>query len=449
VGSTISLATLGVIVVSTVAYGQQSPPPPASAPLAASGAANPTSLLTPDVTEPERQGVLDRPRPDFDALGLRAGSFLAFPNAEVTENYDSNVFATTNSVKSDFFTELRPGLSLRSDWNNNALTFDVSGDIKRYAKLVSENVSNLSASAGGRLDVEHDVYFLGGAGYQLAHEDRASPDSVQNTKSPIEYHLATANLGYVHQPGRLGFRVDGLINSYSYENGETAAGGVGTIIETDRNRTEYSVTPRLQYELVTGYHAFVQASANMRDYEHKLDQFGFNKSSKGYETDIGTAFQLGAVMNGDVFIGYLDQSYDDHRLADVSGVAFGGSLLWNVTAITSIRGALTRTVQETSISSTGSVVLDASSYLQTTAGVSIEHELRRNFLLTGGFSYANQEFRGITRTDDTYETKLGMRYLINRNLTADLTYSYRTRSSDAVGNDYDRSLAGVKIRAQF
>ena len=38
--------------------------------------------------------VLDRPKPELDPLGVRAGSFLIFPKVEVGTAYDDNVFAT-------------------------------------------------------------------------------------------------------------------------------------------------------------------------------------------------------------------------------------------------------------------------------------------------------------------------------------------------------------------
>ena len=46
--------------------------------------------------------VTARPRPDFDALGIRAGGFLIFPSVTVDGQYNDNVFATDENEEEDF-----------------------------------------------------------------------------------------------------------------------------------------------------------------------------------------------------------------------------------------------------------------------------------------------------------------------------------------------------------
>jgi hypothetical protein len=394
----------------------------------------------PEATNPERQSVLQRGRPDYDPLGITAGSFVIFPQVDVDEAYNSNVFVTTNSAKGDFITSLLPSVAVNSNWNSDALNFTASGNINRYAKQVSENNSNASASVNGRLDVERDIYFTGILGYQLLHEDRTSPDTVVNQKNPIEYQLATAKAGFVREPGRLGLRVDGEADWLSYNNGVTSTGT--TIPETDRNHAVYIGTPRVQYEIAPGYHAFIKTPFNDRVYQNTRDHTGFDRNSKGYEVDAGTALDLGHVLTGEIYVGYLDQGYDDSRLKTVSGANFGGNLLWNVTAVTSLRLSAIRTVEETTLS-------PASSYLQTVVSPSVEHELMSNVLLTSGFNYMVQDFQGVTRTDDTYAATAGLRYLINRNASVGLDGTYQWRRSNAALTDYDQDIVLAKLRLQL
>jgi hypothetical protein len=327
------------------------------------------AIPAPETTLPERQSVLERARPDYDPLGIRMGSFLVFPLARLAEAYDSNVFATTTNKKDDFYTILSPSVAVQSDWNVHSLGFRASSDTKRYASLVSENVTNFAVRGDGRYDILRDIYANAGAGYQLLHEDRSSPDSV-NGKQPVEYHVTSANLGYVHEPGRLGARVNAIVDSYSFNNATSSTGA--NIDQHARDRIVYSMTPRLSYEIVPGYHAFVQGSGNGRDYVRKFDAQGFQRSSKGWEADVGTAIDFTHVINGEVFAGYLSQSYDDSRLKTASGFAFGGNLLWNVTQLTSIRGTVARTVEETTQFTTiGGVVTDSSGYIQSLTKVAV------------------------------------------------------------------------------
>lgn len=401
-------------------------------------------LQPPEATVAERQSVLQRPRADYDPLGIQAGSFLLFPYLNVAETYNSNVYATTSNEKSDFVTYIRPSVELQSNWNTDALTFQANGDIREYASQSSEDNSNFSAFLNGRKDVERGLYLIGSASYQLLHEDRTDPNAITNAKEPIEYELATGGIGFVHETGRIGFRIEGTINDYSYQNGVFASGA--PVIETDRNRIEYTGTVRVSYELVPGYNAFVQGSGNDRSYQDKFDQGGYQRSSSGYVVDVGTAFALGPTLNGEVYVGYLNQSYDDSRLSSPSVPTFGASLLWNVTQLTSIRGTVARTVEET-------IIAPASSYLQTQVSLGVEHELLRNVLLSGKFTYALQDYQGGGRSDDYYEADAQVRYMLTRNLSTGLDINYSTRSSNSVGvaegANYDRTLVAANIRLQF
>jgi hypothetical protein len=148
---------------------------------------------------------------------------------------------------------------VRSDWNVHALEFSAKGDTRRDVSQANENVTGFAVRGDGRLDILRDIYALGGAGYQLLHDDRSSPDSV-NGKKPVEYHVTSANLGYVHELGRLGARADATIDSFSFNNATASTGA--TINQRDRDRIVYTVAPRLTYEIVPAYNAFAKLSGN-------------------------------------------------------------------------------------------------------------------------------------------------------------------------------------------
>jgi hypothetical protein len=394
----------------------------------------------PEASTPERQDVLQRGRPDYDPLGLRAGGFLIFPTADVTESYDSNVYALQTGVKGDFYSTLSPTIQATSDWPVHAVNLRLHADTKRYSTDVTEDVSNYSALASGRLDVVEGVYISGGAGFEEGHEDRSSPNSLTNQKTPTEYRLTTGNLGFVHEVGYLGLRLDSGINYYDYSNG-TTNGGI-PIVETDRDRVEIGVVPRLTYEVLPGYHAFVKVPVNWREYTTKIDTTGLHRSSFGYEVDAGTAVDLGHLLNGEAFVGYHEQDFEDARLAAAQGPTFGGNILWNVAEAISLRGLVTRTIEEiTSIS--------ASSITQTAFNLSGQYEALPNLLLSAQAGYVTQVFNGTPRIDDLYSGELSARYLINREMSAELNASYHQRDSNVSGNNYRREVVFARIRFQM
>lgn len=404
--------------------------------------------LAPYPPPPEFTTIMARSRPDYDRLGVRAGGFLLYPSIGLSETYDSNIFATQSNTADDFYTTLAPSLSVLSDWSRHAVALNASGQFKWYAKHSSEDVNNANLNAQGRLDIERGSYIAASAAYALQHEDRSSPDSFANIKQPTQYTTSTGYLGYVHDEGRIGLHADASVTSYSYNNNVTFGGQA--VNEEDRNHVEYDGSLRVSYEILPQqpYQAFVRVLGNSRQYNSvDLNQLALTghtarRNSNGFEVDAGTAIELTRILTGDIYVGYIEQDYQSPLFQSTSGVGFGGDLLWSITDIDTIKGALSRTVVETDIANT-------SSAQETNLSLSAEHELRRNIVLVGALGYIHDDYQGITRSDDTYAGSVGARYFLNRvwRATADVTYSHR--ASNVSGVDYSRLTGTIGVEAGF
>src|SRR5665213_960707 len=404
------------------------------------GSASAQVIPSPEAAIPERQSVLQRARPEYNPLGLPVGSFFVLPSIDVIEAWNSNIFATPTNDVSDFVTTFQPAVTVASDWNNHSLTFVLGDQTNLYATHPDETVNNLTAAVAGRFDVQRDVYFSGGGSAQLLHEDRSSPNAATTGKFPTEYHVIDGNAGFVHDTGRLGLRFNTAVDSYSYNDNVTTTGFV--IPQKFRDNIQYSAIPRVTYEIIPGYHAFIQMPVNEREYVSHADAAGFYRSSHGYEGDIGTALNLGSLVNGEVYVGYLRQEYEDRRLSTAQGFGGGASLLWNITELTSLRFAASRTVQETDID-------PASGMLESSGKIAVEHELMRNVLLTASGTYFNDLFVGTKRSDNNYNAGIGARYLLNRNFSLELDANFAHRDSNVSGVNYDQEITGLKFRAQL
>jgi hypothetical protein len=410
--------------------------------------------------------VLSRPRPDYDPLGIRLGSFIVHPSVGVAETYDSNIFATQTGAVSDFYFTGSPGVSIASDWNRHSLAFTANGQFKQYASHSSENVNNATTDLRGRYDISNGQYFIADGGYALLHEDRASPDSTTAQAHPTEYHVTGGYLAYVRELTRIGLRVDGTVTSYDFNNQFTNAQIL--VPEQDRDRIEYVVAPRVSYEFIPGYQAFVRALGNVRQYnqqdqtllhpdpgDFRITNPSARRNSKGYEFDAGATIEVTRIVTAEIYVGYLHQEYESPLFPDVSSPAFGGNLLWNVTPLTSLKGSFSQSVAETTLVVAAPTAANpfaeqaASASRETNLQLTAEHELLRNLILTGSVGYVRDDYRGITRTDNTYGTDIGARYLMNRNIrvTADLSYS--KRDSNVPNSSYDRVIGIVGATLGF
>jgi hypothetical protein len=397
----------------------------------------------------ERQAAGERLRPEFEEPGLRLGSFIVKPAADLSERYDSNIFGTNSNARSDFITALDPELHIGSNWSSNAVNFDARGDFQKFISHSSEDQANGDFRASGRLDILRGQYLEGAAEYRTDHEARYSAESQATaaqaggfSRYPTQYSVLGGRFSYVYAPTRLGFAVDGTVDEYQYSN-EPINGG-GTAINDDRNRAEFSLSPRVSYELETGTRIFGQVSGNSRQYNTKFDATPnhYQRSSTGYAAIGGVQLNQGGIISGEVFAGYQDQRYDDARLSDNAGLYLGGSLLWNVTRLTSLRFIASRSVQET-------ILTGSSGFWDTEFDARAEHELLRNVILNADIIYGLNQYQGINRNDNMITADAGARWKFNPNFSAGILALWQNRSSTQSVNSFDKQVLMVDVRAGF
>lgn len=388
---------------------------------------------------PRGQTVMERPRPDYDPLGVRLGGFLFHPGFAVRQEFNSNVFATQRNRISDFITVLQPSFNLQSDWNNHSLGFYGGASIGRYWDETNENYEDFTLGTSGRLDVTRDTQLFGALSYRLLHEERSSPDDVGG-REPTRYSIASAMLGAQHRLNRLAFRLDGTADRYRFRN--TKAFGGGSIDQSGRDRDQFGLKLRTSYEFAPLREVYLLTGVNKRRYQEARDNAGFDRDSKGFEIAAGILYDLTGVTFLDLFVGYSEQDYQDRRLKTARGVSGGLKLIWNVTRLTTVTGLLSREIEETT-------QLGASSYFATKSEVRIDHELQRNVIVSGHVGYQNDDFEGIRRDDDYYRVGVGARYLINRNFSAEGGYTFRKRDSNVTNADFNENVIYLRLSGRL
>ena len=407
----------------------------------------PGGSLEPAAVGPNTETVMGRPRPDYDPLGIRVGAWVFGPAAALVGTYNSNIFATQKGAISDFLVTESPSLSVKSDWNQHAVALSMSGSLTQHVRRSTEDVNNASVDLAGRYDIGYGQYISADALYQLNHEDRSSPNAVFG-KNPTEYKVMGLDLAYVHMVGRLGYRVDSTLTSYSWNNQSSSTGT--TLNQHFRDRNEYVIAPRVQYEIIPGYNAFVRALANERQYfSQECGSLvscpapgGIRRNSHGWEVDAGTAIEITRITTAELYVGYLEQDYENPLLKSVTGIGFGGNIIWNVTPITTVRGSFSQSVAETTL-------IPASSSRETNVQLTVEHELLRNVLLLGSVGFVHDDYQGFNRTDDTFGVDAGVRYLLNRNWSATADFNYSRRDSNIPLGGYSRIIGIASIKYGF
>lgn len=393
------------------------------------------ALVAPDVVlaqQPEDPNVTvtGRSRPEYDPLGIRAGSFIIFPEIGVTESYSDNVALDEDDEQSDFVTQIEPLVELQSQWSRHALGLEVGADIAFHAEESDEDYQDFFALGQGLLDISRQTNLSANTELRLAHEGRDDPEDPGDDELTNVY-IFGGGLALEHQINRLGFTVGGDVQRNVYEDDEE-----------DRNANIYDFLLRTSYEVSPRLDTFVEGRYNIEDRDDDVDANGIERDTNGYEARLGVGLDITSVLFGEAFAGYRLQQFAEDDFDDETGVSFGVDLNWNPTQLTSIGFSGARDFRPTDEGG-------AASNFRTDFGITIDHEFLRNVIVGGRANYRIDDFRGDDREDETYILGGGITYWLNRNLSLNAGYDYSERDSNQAGEDYRANTFSIGLTARL
>jgi hypothetical protein len=388
------------------------------------------------------QGVADRARPEFDAVGLRLGSFMLYPALELGAGYDSNVLAEDTNRKDSAIFPMALPIVLESDWTRHALALSATPSYRFHTGVPSEDYWELDVTGTGTLDVLESADFTTSMSFRHLVEPRGSIDAVATFAEPTQYNEFDVIGTWRQRFNRLNASISGGFTRLNYDDISLKAGGKFDMDFRDRDVAQGRV--QTGYSFAKGQSAFVRGTVNNRNYGDLAPMR--DRDSFGWEVVAGWASELTDLVTGEVYVGYLDQSYDSSFFTDVDGVSFGAALEWYATELVTVSASAARDVTDSTTPGVGGILV-------TKAALGADYELLRNVLLNGEVSYENGNFKGSSREDDMIRIEVGGTYLLSRTVHLDLEYSFAERWSNAaslgVPLDYSRHMLILGVRFQL
>lgn len=179
-----------------------------------------------EVDQKRNVSVLNRQRPDFDALGVRAGSLLVFPKATLSATNDDNIYAKSNNKTSDTIVSLQPEVTVRSDWSRNMIELFARASVRKFKDNPGENTNDFQLRADGRYDLSGDDFLIFSSGYSRLSEARTSTNTSRNATRPVRYGVSSAQATVAKTFNRLRLVGDAALSEYRYENTRSPSGGI-------------------------------------------------------------------------------------------------------------------------------------------------------------------------------------------------------------------------------
>ena len=420
-GYSTAICLAGALLAATAAYAGPS--------TSLDNSTSDTTRGTPDYNSPMNQVDLQTTEPE---TGIHMGGFMLYPTAEVDAAYNDNVFATQNNNSSDEIYKFKPGLSLQSLWSVHQLNVWANLDSEIYQKNSTENQTNYSFGANGMLEASYATHFYGSSEYDHLTEERGNTNLPGLAQKPTQYTDWASELGVAQRFNRMTIHAGGTYSQLRFDN--TPAIGGGTILTDLRSRNVSTEYADAGFEFSPGYSIFARGTINQRSYTDA--SFGA-RDSNGYEFDAGVRAEITRLIQGEAWVGYLNQDYKG--FSSTGGFSFGVTGIWSVTPLTTVTANIARTLEETDEAG-------SSGYFASGGTVTIDHELSRTIKVHVGMAYTKNDYRGIDRHETVYGPTAGADYSLTPRLAFGVSYQYVHRDTNVAGADYNENQVTAALK---
>ena len=343
----------------------------------------------------------DRP---FDAPGLRVGTFILKPTLEAGVTASDNADSTTDGAPG-VLSETTLRLNAVSDWDRHSATIDGFGTFRK--SISGEETEDLSGrvDAALELDIAEDLRARAALTYAIRPELAASPVTIVGAASEPHRQILVGSLGVEKDVGKARFALTGFVDRNTFGDAELVGGG--TLSQEERNSTLYLAELRAGYEISPAITPFVAAEIGRRDYDLEVDSAGYARSSDRLGARLGVALDLREKLSGEVSAGWLSETFDDPRLAEISGPSLRGDLTWSPQRGTTVNlFGVTLVEGTTTAGESGSVL-----YLSR---LSIDREIRANLTGNAVLGAAWRDYVGSDGEDLILDAEGSLTWWLNR-----------------------------------
>lgn len=368
----------------------------------------------------------------YDPIGIRIGSFVLFPEAEIGGLWTNNVLSSPDA-RSDIAASINTTSRLVSNWSRHAIELKGTTISSFYDEFPSEDDRAWALEARGRLDISSRTNIQGLAGRSYSQENRSAIDA--NLIGPrANVTVDVAELALNHRFNRLSVRLRGSVADSTYSQTDDMS-------NADRDTLETQQAVRAAWEFKPTLAVYAEQEFNQRD-KAAPPPDGISRDSEGTRTRVGLDFgSTGAVLRGTISVGYGRQTPNDKRLQPVDAFLFDANLAWRMSEITSFLLTGRSDIYETTTEESGGVIAH-------TVALEARHALRRYLIASAGLSYTYYDYDHTPVTESGLISFAGIEYYASPELVLFARYQHLDFASDDLDGDYttDEVRVGARIR---
>lgn len=380
----------------------------------------------------------------FAQVGLRAGSFIVLPSADLNVSYDTNPRRAPTQARGSWFTQPTLDVIAFSDWQRHEVAARIRGSFSNFATAPDANRPDLAATVTGRLDLTRDTRLFAEVRYVLGATSAGSPNlpalpvGVTARGLPLTHQFG-ATTAVEQDFGRLRLTARGLVDRFTFAEAPVSAGP--PLDQSSRNYNAYALRLRAAYEISPALRPFLEVGVERRAFDTSVLNSGVRQGALLTTYRVGLTFELTRLVTGEVAVGTLDRRNVDPGLRGSTSPIVDGSLAWTATPLTTITATARSTSDET-------IVVGASSINRRDFGLQIDHSFRRWLVGTVRVGYGLDDYPGATRRDQRFLASIGLVYRATRDLQIRGEIRHEQLRSNQPGTDFTAQVLTLGLRLQ-
>ncbi len=364
---------------------------------------------TPGVT------VLSRLRPEYEPPGIRAGGFVINTNLAQGLGYDSNAIGQPQA-KPSLMLQTEASVRARSDWGRNSLRFNAGMNSRQYPAQSQQSTLDWNAAAGGTYEIGRHQ-----AGLDFSHIKSAqTPRDLGNPllTAPVPYTVDSVQSSFTANFGRFA-----VVPSLDF--------GMWRFDDASQSQTPLTLSFQNRNVLTTNLVGRYQASSQrsllviLRGVQTRYVATASgqpSRDSQGFDVLAGIEYGAGGVWRYRALAGYQTRQYAGSAFRPLSGPTLEANIIWQPTGLTSVTGSALHTIADASLT-------DSVSYTLSQIRLTIDHELRRNFLLQVRAEADSAVYPQNAGSATLYIAGGSATWLVNRRVRIVASYDYTHRQS--------------------
>lgn len=383
---------------------------------------------------------------EFEPEGLKIDSVSLYPALDMSTQYDTNIYARDSFDEADIVSVMMPSLSFESDLGPHKLAVGMNFGISRYLENAQANYETYSFSGSGLFTLSNTLAVPFEVEWARKAKPRSNVLSATVTEKPLLRTEQSLKAGIEWIPGRFGLKTD-LEYIRARQGNQEIFGSEDIFVRKDSDKDLVAVDNTISYKLRPNHTGLLRVRLSHIDHlrgtfdPDTSDFSGPKRDHRRILAGLGMRTQYKGLMGLEFQVGYDQRKFEARSLSDTSGLAFFGNGYWNITRLTSLSADVSRTTSENPETN--------SSLVKTLGRFTLDHELRRNAVLSAFIEAATNEFETTGREDDEYGAGLGLRYKLSPHFHLNLDYVYQNRSSTDSRLDYERNLFMIRLKSQY